>query len=80
MVLNVGRPPLFIEVGMLENKLNKIEYKLERILISKNSKKIGFILIRRFPSWAEHLGHKPSWVTSPIFNFGSIWTPFLRIF
>ena len=55
MVLNVGRPPLFIEVGMLENKLNKIRYKLERVLISKNLKKIGFILIRRFQIGRAHV-------------------------
>ena len=37
--------PLFIEFGIL--KKNEIRYDLELVLISKKSKKIGFITIRR---------------------------------
>ena len=47
--LNSDLFPLFIEVGML----NEIRYELERILISKKSKKIGFILINKSLGRAE---------------------------
>ena len=46
---------LFIEVGCLKNKLNQIRYELGCVVIPKNSKKIGFILIRRFPGRASNL-------------------------
>ena len=74
--------------------LNKIRYELERVLISKISKKIGFILIRRFLGQAMHLGISALAMcrlallecrlallgAKPRFQFCSIWTPFLRIF
>ena len=41
--------PLFIEVGCLKNKLNKIRYELECIVIPKNSKRIGFYLNQKVP-------------------------------
>ena len=40
----------------LKNKLNEIKYKLECVLISKKSKKIGFISIKTLSCRAEHLG------------------------
>ena len=52
----LGGLPYLQRLGCLKNKLNKIKYELERVLISKNSKKIGFILIRRISGRAEHLG------------------------
>ena len=52
----LGGLPYLQRLGCLKNKLNKIKYELERVLISKNSKKIGFILIRRIPGQVEHLG------------------------
>ena len=76
--------------------LNEIKYELERVLISKELKKIGFILIMKSPGqagpriWAsQHLGsanrHSKSaewlsWVPAPHLSFGLIWTTFLRIF
>ena len=79
-------------LGCLKNKLDEIRYESERILISKNPKKIGFILIRRFPGQAMYLGQFAMCQSAlqecqqallgakPAFSFGSIWTPFLKIF
>ena len=36
--------------------LNEIRYKLKCILISKKSKKIGFLLIKKSPSQVKNLG------------------------
>ena len=55
-MLNVRKPPIFIEVGMLKNKLNEIRYELECVLISKIPKKIGFISIKGYPGRARLLG------------------------
>ena len=41
--------PLFIEGGCLKNKLNKIIYELECIVIPKNSKRISFYLNQKVP-------------------------------
>ena len=52
--LNSNLFPLFIEVRIL--KKSEIKDKLERVLISKKSKKIGFISIRGSSGQAKSLG------------------------
>ena len=106
MVFNLRGAIMFFflylqRLGCLKNKLNEIRYELERILISKKSKRLALSQSRHSRAglsiWASrHLGSaywhlpcadwnsksvdKPSWVPSPRSSFGSIWTPFLRIF
>jgi len=44
-VLNFERDPLFVEARMFEKLDELSEYELERVLISKKSKRIRFIPI-----------------------------------
>ena len=53
--LNFDLFPLFIEVGKLWKISWMIRYELERILISKKLKKIGFVSIKESPGWATNL-------------------------